>query len=368
MQPRRPSVLSQSTSSSGTSSIDYSRRGSAQSIPHDVEPGPLSSPPASPSALSFFTAADGESLRINPDSPFLYSSRRISFDSPMNGSRSRHLEGKRPSNSSAATTTSTVRASPAFQDQVAFEESRPPFRRAQSSTTSNRRAARRPSRSSLDQQESSTSRAGYSFLNEPPAERRRASRDHELAQSNSRRPSLMPRSALRSECFGLDFSFLDEEPPVRPTFAAAAVRRGSVEQSRASRERRRSRDKPEISSTDDTDSEGERGKLHLEDLPLYVALTLYASPQIYRLRPDLLARVQLSLSLLDPKILERRLRPTRSSTHYQNCNHHASLTIQGLSCPALTWASLLPRPPDRIDDRLPSRHCLWNRRTALCEA
>ncbi|KAM0789329.1 hypothetical protein ACM66B_000164 [Microbotryomycetes sp. NB124-2] len=56
----------------------------------------------------------------------------------------------------------------------------------------------------------------------------------------ARRPFLVPRSALRTDdCFGLDFSFLAEEPPARSSysnaFATANLRRGSVEQSRARR-------------------------------------------------------------------------------------------------------------------------------------
>lgn len=65
----------------------------------------------------------------------------------------------------------------------------------------------------------------YSFLEGPPPPPRRDSRRFSgsletAAEENGRRPSLLPRSALRTDdCFGLDFSFLDDEPPPRPDYS-----------------------------------------------------------------------------------------------------------------------------------------------------
>ncbi|KAK4057231.1 hypothetical protein OIO90_001726 [Microbotryomycetes sp. JL221] len=66
-----------------------------------------------------------------------------------------------------------------------------------------------------------------------------STRSHFVGQPG-KRSFLVPRSALRTnDCFGLDFSFLDEEPPVRSSYAGTFgnpnIRRGSVEQSRLRR-------------------------------------------------------------------------------------------------------------------------------------
>ncbi|KAK4048236.1 hypothetical protein OIV83_004941 [Microbotryomycetes sp. JL201] len=111
--------------------------------------------------------------------------------------------------------------------------------RVQSTNDSNRNS-KRTSSSSLQ------FRAGDDIR---PASRRVPSTDSfastapsttSAGSSGSRRPFLVPRSALRTDdCFGLDFSFLSEEPPSRSsytsTFATGNLRRGSVEQSRARR-------------------------------------------------------------------------------------------------------------------------------------
>lgn len=71
---------------------------------------------------------------------------------------------------------------------------------------------------------SSNRNSTYSFLDGPPPNRRdsrRISQNLEPVDESARRPSLLPRSAVRTDdCFGLDFSFLDDEPPPRPNFSS----------------------------------------------------------------------------------------------------------------------------------------------------
>lgn len=195
----------------------------------------------SPSGNSANWERRASSSKDVQDSPQLYSSRRI-IHSPMQGGESvRKRQAEMSSGKEQQNSTPERMTSPEIMASSSTIRRPVDDRRTSSGSGGISSRNRRSSRASSEQEPATHRRQLYQGQGNASAPEfiRRSSTASDLSTSNSRRPLLVPKSALRTDadCFGLDFSFLDDEPPSKPNYTDAVDRRGSMEQARANRSR-----------------------------------------------------------------------------------------------------------------------------------